>query len=178
MHGDRYRDTASAASDPLRIDSKVAGIDPVRKRRGDGAVVESATLGRLEFVQMPTGRPSFWHGVRHMPDSRTGLKIVCEVEHDEPPGADHEASVVAIRRRQIADAQACLALIQARLRELHLPADITAEDLILCGIHLNARPMIGARQVLEYRAPIAPGLEFLVVFQHGKPSAVHVDSAS
>jgi hypothetical protein len=178
MLGGKDPDPGSATADPLRIDSKVAGLDPVRKRRGDGAVFESSVLGRLEFVQMPANRPSFWHGVQRMPDSGIGLKIVCEVERDEPPGADHEASVVAIRRRQIKDAQSCLALVQGRLRELRLPADITVEDLRLCGIHLSSRPMLGARQILEYRVTPAPGLEFLVVFQHGRPTAVHVDSAS
>jgi hypothetical protein len=76
------------------------------------------------------------------------------------------------------DAAASLPLIQARLRALRLPADITvADDLHLTGIHLSATPMITSRQVLEYRAATAPGLQFLVVFQHGRPSAVHVDSA-
>jgi hypothetical protein len=69
-----------------------------------------------------------------------------------------------------------LPLVQARLRAMLLPADIVADDLHLTGIHLSASPMITARQVLEYRAATAPGLQFLVVFVHGKPSAVHVDS--
>jgi hypothetical protein len=165
------------ASDPLTIGSKFAGIDPVRRRRGDGAIFESKALGRLEFVWMPSGRPSFWHGVQRVSDSSTGLTIICEVEGDDPPGADHAACVVAIRRRQVKDAAASVPLVQARLRELRLPADITGDDLQLTGIHLPAKPMITSRQVLEYRAATAPGLQFLVVFLHGKPTAVHVDSA-
>jgi hypothetical protein len=164
-------------SDPLTLGAKFGGIEPVRRRRGDGAVFESKTLGRMEYVWMPSGRPSFWHGVQRMPDSPTGLKIICEVEGDDLPGADHAACVVAIRRRQLQDAAASLPLIQARLRALRLPADITVDDLHLTGIHLSATPMITSRQVLEYGAATAPGLQFLVVFQHGRPSAVHVDSA-
>jgi hypothetical protein len=113
--------------------------------------------------------------VLRMPDSGYGLKIVCEVDDDEPPGADHAACVVAIRRRQLRDAHASLPLIRKRLREMRLSDRIAADDLRLTGIHLAPRPMIAARQVLEYRVAVMSGLLFIVVFLRGRPSAAHVD---
>jgi hypothetical protein len=165
-----------AVVDPLTIGSKFAGLEPVRRRRGDGAVHESKTLGRLQFVWMPAGRPSFWHGALPGADGGTELKLVCEVEGDEPPGADHAACVVAIRRRQRKDAEACIGLVRARLRTMQSPLEPEASDLQLVGIHLPPKPMIAARQVLEFRIAAAPALLFLAVFVHGRPSAVHVDS--
>lgn len=176
MLEDKGPGAGNPASDPVTIGSKLAGIEPVRRMRGDGALYESDTLGRLQFVQMPGSRPSFWHGILPMPDSPHGLKIVCEVEHDDPPGADHAACVVAIRRRQLKDAAASLPLIRARLQEMQRTEQISTDDLRLAGIQLPAKPMISARQVLEYRAAPVPRLLFMVVYLHGKVSVVHVDS--
>ncbi len=175
MLDDKYPDAGGPVSDPVTIGSKFAGIEPVRRKRGEGAIFVCPVLGRLEYVPMPSGRPSFWHGVQRMPDSPLGLKIVCEVETDDPPGADHVACVVAIRRRQVKDAAASLPLVRARLRQLQLSDGIGVDDLRLAGIHLAARPMVASRQILEYRIGAAPRLLFLVVFSQGKPTAVHVD---
>jgi hypothetical protein len=176
MLEDKTPGAGNPASDPVTIGSKLAGIEPVRRLRGDGALYESDTLGRLQFVKMPSSRPSFWHGILPMPDSPTGLKIVCEVERDDPPGADHAACVVAIRRRQFKDAAASLPLIQARLRDMQRSEEVSIDDLRLAGIQLPPKPMIAVRQVLEYRAAPVPRLLFMVVFLHGKASVVHVDS--
>jgi hypothetical protein len=124
---------------------------------------------------MRHGRPSFWHGVQPSTAHPLGLKIICEVDGDDPPGADHAACLVAIRRRHLKDVAACLPLIQRRLSEMRLPTDIAAEDLRLVGVHLCAKPMITARQVLEYRAALVPMLLFLVVFLHGKPASLHIE---
>jgi hypothetical protein len=175
MLEDKYPGAGSSASDPVTVGSKLAGIEPVRRKRGDGAVHESRTLGRLEYVRMPAIRPSFWHGVLRMPDCPHGLKIVCEVEDDDAPGADHAACVVAIRRRQMRDAHASLPLVRQCLRNRKLSDEVGADDLRLVGIHLSPRPMITARQVLEYRLATLPRLLFIVVFQRGRPAAAHVD---
>jgi hypothetical protein len=176
MLDDKYKNTSSAASDPVTVGFKIAAIEPVRRRRGDGAVHESRTLGRLSYVWMPSGRPSFWHGELTSSDFPKGLKIVCEVEGDEPPGSDHAACLVAIRRRLAKDTAASVPLMRARLREMRLPDALEPAQLRLAGVHLPARPMMSARLVLEYRIDPAPKLLFMVVFLHGKPTAVHVDS--
>jgi hypothetical protein len=175
MLEDKLPASGSGISDPVTVGSKLAGIEPVRRRRGDGAVHESRTLGRLQYVRMPAIRPSFWHGVLRMPDCADGLKIVCEVEDDDPPGADHAACVVAIRRRQLRDAHASLPVIRQCLRDQRLSDELSADDLRLVGIHLSPKPMITSRQVLEYRAAPLPRLLFIVVFQRGRPTAAHID---
>lgn len=174
MLDDKGPPTGSTRDDPLTIGAKIAALEPVRPRRRDGAVHEARGLGRLEFVRMPKGRPSFWHG--RLSEAGRELKLVCEVEDDERPGADYAASVVAVRRRMAKDIAASLPLVQARLQRMKRPHDIAADDLVLSGIHLAPRPLVAARQVLEYRLRSAPELLFMVVFVHGRPSAAHVDS--
>lgn len=166
---------ADPASDPLAVRSKIAGVEPAPPRRGDGAIAEVKGLCRLEFVRMPIGRPSFWHGVQREPGSPFGLTIVCEVETDELPGPDHVAAVAAIRRLQPRDAQRVLERIEVRLRQMKTPHVPALKDLVLTGIQLSAKPLIAARHRLDYRIRTLPKLIFMVVFEHGRPVQVHVD---
>jgi len=172
---DDSRPDRDAASDPLTVRPRLASIEPARPRRGDGAIHECKGLGRLEYVRMPSGRPSFWHGLQPMPGSPFGLTIVCEVEDDDPPGADHAAAVAATLRCQHQDALAVLGRIQDRLDQMRMGQKVSARDLVLSGIHLPAKPMISARHRLDYRLRTHPKLLFMVVFQHGRPTQVHVD---
>ena len=125
---------------------------------------------------MPPGRPSYWFGQIHMPDSRFALKIVCEVEADRAPGPDHIACAVAIRRLQVQDAMVCEPLINARLQELRPARRVSADDLVLTAIHLPPRPLIDARFELGFRARSAPDLSLTVVFARGAPASVRIDS--
>jgi hypothetical protein len=163
-------------ADQLYLERRVTGLAPPRQRRAGGDAFEAPLLGRLRFEQMPLGRPSYWAGEIRMPDSRFALKIVCEVEADRPPGADHIACAVAIRRLQVQDAMVCAPLINARLREMKPPRRIHADDLVLTSIHLPPRPLIDARFELGFRARSAPDLLLTVVFLRGAPSTVRIDS--
>jgi hypothetical protein len=164
------------ASDPLAIDCKFASLEPVRKRRPSGAIFESVVLGRLEFVRMPPGRSSFWFGHQRMPDSRFGLKIVCEVTDDDTPGVDHVATAVRLRRNQVRDAAACLSLLNKRLRELGHPGDVVEDDLVISAIYLRARPLLDPCHELEYHVARHSGMLVTVAFLHGVPSSLRVDA--
>lgn len=167
--------TDAAAIDPL-VEQRVCGVEPAASRRPAGELHESTMLGRLEFFPMPYGRPSFWRGEQQMPDSRYPLRIVCEVEGDEPPGCDQAACVAAFRRSQIQDAMLSAPLINARLGELQLDRTIGADDLVLTSIHLPPRPLVHARFELAFRAPAIPHLLFTVVFLRGIARSVRIDS--
>jgi hypothetical protein len=163
-------------ADRLYLERRVTGLAPARHRRAGGDTFESPLLGRLQFAQMPLGRPSYWFGEIKMPDSRFALKIVCEVDSDRTPGADHIACAVAIRRLQVQDAMVCAPLINARLQELKPARRIRADDLLLTSIHLPPHPLIDARFELGFRARCAPELLLTVVFVRGAPSSVRIDS--
>src|ERR1700739_1521937 len=92
-----------AIIDELVID-RIPGLEPARPQRPEGDVHEAPMLGRMQFVPMPAGRPSFGRGELRMPDSRYSLHIVCEVTDEEPPGSDQAACVIAFRRLQVQDA--------------------------------------------------------------------------
>ncbi len=162
--------------DPLRLDLREARVAPVRPRRACGDLFESPLLGQLRFARMPQGRPSCWRGEQSMPDSRFTLKIVCEVESDRLPGADHVACVVAIRRLQVQDAILCAPLINERLGQLRPRRSVSAEDLVLTSIHLPPHPLIDARFELGFRARSAQHLTLTVVFVRGAPHSVRIDS--
>ena len=162
--------------DDLMFESRLAGLEPVRAPRPSGELYASPMLGRLEFARMPQGRPSFWRGQMRMPDSRFALQIVCEVEGDDLPGSDQVACVTAFRRLQVQDAMLCAPLINERLRELQMPREISADDLVLTLIHLPPRPLSAARFELGFRAPSIPGLTFTVVFVRGTPRVVRADT--
>ncbi len=162
-------------ADPFLFDYKFGSLEPVRKRRPSGSTCDSPVLGRLEFVRMPPGRSSFWFGHQRMPDSRFSLQIVCEVVDDDVPGADHVACVVGLRRNQVRDAAACVALVNARLRELNLPCMVREDDLVLTAIYLRPRPLLDPCHELEYHASVAPELLVTVAFVSGKPEAVRID---
>jgi len=163
-------------ADQLYLERRLTGIEPVRQRRAGGDSFESPLLGRLQFAQMPSGRPSYWHGEIRMPDSRFGLRIVCEVESDRAPGADHIACVVALRRLQLQDAILCAPMINKRLETTLPPRHISADELVLTSIHLPPRPLIDARFELGFRARSCPLLSLVVVFVRGVPRSVRVDS--
>jgi len=175
MLDDNLPSWGGAAADPLSLAPRFAGLEPVRRRREDGAIHDSKSLGRLRFSWMPSGRPSYWHGTLAGAEGTFPMRLVLEVEGDDLPGADHAACVVAIRRRHGKDAAACLPLVHARLKAMRSPLVPSGGDLRLTGIHLPARPMVSSRQMLEYRLEAAPELVFMAVFLHGKPTAVHVD---
>jgi len=172
------RSRPASGVDDLLLETRVAGVEPVRPLRPSGEIYESPMLGRLEFARMPHGRPSFWRGEMRMPDSRYGLQIVCEVESDELPGSDQTACVTAFRRLQVQDAMLCAPLINERLRELNIERGISADDLVLTLIHLPPRPLSAARFELGFRASSIPNLSFTVVFIRGKPRSVRIDSDS
>ena len=163
-------------TDLLFLEQRLAGLEPGAPKRSAGDVFESPMLGRLEFAPMPYGRPSFWHGEQKMPDSRFPLRIVCEVEGDRPPGPDQTACVIAFRRLQIQDATLCAPLINARLRAVKIAGSIASDDLVLTLIHLPPHPLTDSRYELGFRAIPHPHLAFTVVFLHGKPRTVRVDS--
>jgi len=165
-----------AEIDQLFVETRFASVEPVREQRCSGEIFESPMLGRLEFSRMPYGRPSFWRGEQVQPDNRFPLQIVCEVEGDDLPGADQGACVTAFRRLQVQDAILCAPLINARLRDLHFPRTIGADDLILTAIHLPPHPLTDARFELGFRAITAPRLIFTIVFLRGMPRTVRVDS--
>jgi hypothetical protein len=175
---DAERSSPASGVDDLVLEPRVAGLEPVRALRPSGEIYESPMLGRLEFFRMPLGRPSFWSGEMRMPDSRYGLRIVCEVDADDLPGSDQAACVTAFRRLQVQDAMLCAPLIRERLRELQIGPSICADDLVLTLIHLPARPLSAARFELGFRAPRIPHLSFNVVFMRGTPRSVRVDSDS
>ena len=151
-------------------------LEPARAPRPEGDIHESQMLGRMRFVPMPVGRPSFWRGELRMPDSRYTLLIVCEVTNDELPGSDQAACVTAFRRLQVQDAVLCTPLINARLRELQVGRTISPDDLVLTMIHLPSRPLTATRYELGFRAPALAQLAFTVVFLHGRPNSVRIDS--
>jgi hypothetical protein len=167
---------ADTDTDPLLVEIKIAGLEPVRPQRPGGEIYESPMMGRLEFARMPYGRPSFWHAVHRMPDSRFTLQIVCEVESDRLPGADQEACVTAFRRLQVQDAIRCAPLINARLQELRPSRKVRVDDLVLTSIHLPPHPLTDARFELGFRATSMPELQFTIVFVHGVPHSVRIDS--
>ena len=175
MHDAEGSPLAGGVGDPL-LDCRIAGLEPVRRLRACGEIYESPMLGQLEFALMPYGRPSFWRGELRMPDSRFPLQIVCEVESDHLPGADHVACVTAFRRLQVRDAILCVPLINERLRELRIPRTIGADDLVLTLIHLPPHPLSDPRFELGFRAPSIPGLTFTVVFVRGTPRVVRADT--
>jgi hypothetical protein len=160
----------------LDLELHLAGREPVPPKRLAGDVFESPMLGRLEFAPMPYGRPSFWRGEQTMPDSDFPLCIVCEVEGDRSPGADHAACVIAFRRLQVHDANLCAPLINARLSRQQIPGTIAPDDLVLTLIHLPPHPLTDARFELGFRAISHPHLVFTVVFVRGKPRSMRVDS--
>ncbi len=164
--------------DAAFLEHQLAGMEPAPARRSAGEVFESPMLGRLQFVPMPLGRPSFWRGEQKMPDSRFTLQIVCEVEGDDVPGADQAACVTAFRRLQVQDAMQCAPLINARLGELPIGRTIAADDLVLTMMHLPPHPLTDARYELGFRASSLPSLLFTVVFQRGVPRSVRIDSDS
>ena len=166
---------ANLQADPLSMHGRLASLEPVRKRRKMGAIFESITLGRLEFVRMPPGRASFWFGHQRMPDSKFTLQIVCEVREDDAPGVDHVASVVTLRRNQVQDAAACLDLLNARLRAMDTDRVAAEDDLVLTAIYLRARPLLDPHYELEYRLPMMPGLLVTVACAYGKPISLRVD---
>jgi hypothetical protein len=168
----------AAGVDDLFLDPPLPGLEPVREARPSGEIHESPMLGRLEFAQMPYGRPSFWRGEMRMPDSRYPLQIVCEVEGDALPGSDQVACVTAFRRLQVQDAMLCAPLINDRLRALQISHSIHADDLVLTLIHLPPHPLAAARFELGFRAASIPHLSFTVVFVRGTPRSVRVDSDS
>jgi len=61
--------------DELLLD-RIRGLEPTRPPRPEGDLHEAPMLGRMEFVAMPAGRPSFWRGELRMRDSRYTLQIV------------------------------------------------------------------------------------------------------
>jgi len=166
-----------AIDDELLLD-RIHGLEPTREPRPEGDIHESQMLGRMQFVPMPAPRPSFWRGELCMPDSRYTLQIVCEVAGDELPGSDQAACVTAFRRLQVQDAVLCAPLINQRLRELQIGRTIIPDDLVLTMIHLPVRPLTAARYELGFRAPVLPQLAFTVVFVHGAPRSVRIDSDS
>lgn len=166
---------ANLQADPLSMHGRLASLEPVRRRRKTGAIFESITLGRLEFVRMPPGRASFWFGYQRMPDSKFTLQIVCEVRDDDTPGVDHAASVVTLRRNQVRDAAACLALLNARLRALDIARVAAEDDLVLTSIYLPAQPLLNPRYDLGYRLHLEPGLAISVAFACGTPLSLQVN---
>lgn len=168
----------AGAAGPLTIRARLGGLEPTRKRRVSGSIYESQTLGRLEFVRMPPDRSSFWFGQQFMPDSNYALQIVCEVDDDDLPGADHIACVVGLRRHQVKDAAACVPLINARLLEVGNPLTLHEEDLVLTAIYLRPRPLVDPCYQLEYHTAKAPELLFTVAFLRGVPRTVRVDCES
>jgi hypothetical protein len=173
---DAERPAPESVADPLLVEIKIAGLEPVRPQRPTGEIFESSMLGRLEFSQMPYGRLSFWHVEQWMPDSRFALKIVCEVESDRLPGADQEACVTAFRRLQVQDAIRCAPLINTRLQELRPSRKVRVDDLVLTSIHLPPHPLTDARFELGFRAASMPELQFTIVFVRGVPYSVRIDS--
>ena len=162
--------------DPLVVERKLAGIEPVRPRRSTGAIYQSPMLGRLHFVRMAHGQVSFWSGEQRMPDSRFALQIVCEVDSDRLPGPDHVACVVALRRHQVQDAMQCVPLINARLQEQQVFSTVSADDLVLTAIHLPPHPFTDARYELSYRSTSEPKMQFTVTVVRGVPHSVRIDS--
>jgi hypothetical protein len=171
-------DPAGSLLDPLALGSRLASLEPVRKRRNSGAIFESVVLGRLEFVRMPPDRSSFWFGYQHMPDSKFSLQIVCEVHDDNTPGVDHVASVVTLRRNQVRDAAACLPLLNARLREMGVDRTMVEDDLVLTAIYLRAQPLLDPWHELEYHLALQTGLVVTVGFAYGTPLTLRVDQAN
>jgi len=163
-------------ADPLFIEYKIAALEPAVPQRACGSIHDSPMLGRMVYARMPHGRPSFWHGERHMPDSRFPLRIVFEVDGDRLPGADQLACVVAIRRLQVQDAMLCAPLINARLQQLRPSRMVSADDLVLTSIHLPPRPLRDARFELVFRAAKMPEMSFTVSFGRGVPRSVRIDS--
>ena len=171
------RSRPASGVDDLLLETRVAGVEPVRPLRPSGEIYESPMLGRLEFARMPQGRPSFWRGELRMPDSRFALQIVCEVEGDDLPGSDQAACVTAFRRLQVQDAMLCAPLINKRLRELQLAFTVGVDDLVLTLIHLPPHPLTDARFELGFRARTVAHLAFTVVFVRGTPRSVRIDDA-
>lgn len=165
-------------ADRLYEERRVTGITPEPTRRPSGSAIDIPQLGRLVFAQMPQGRPSFWHGEIPQPDSRFSLKVVCEVENDSTPGADHVACVAAIRRLQVQDAMLCAPRINQRLELLRARHRVNADDLVVSGIHLSPRPLIDARYELSFKDITLPDVSFTVVFRRGEPHAVRIESES
>jgi hypothetical protein len=60
------------------------------------------------------------------------------------------------------------------MRYAPIPA-LALKDLVLTGIHLPAKPMITSRHRLDYRVRKLPKLIFMVIFERGRPTQVHVD---
>lgn len=165
-------------ADRLYEERRATGIAQEPKRRPTGDRVDIPQLGRLYFAQMPHGRPSFWHGEIQQPDSRFSLKIVCEVENDLPPAAEHVACIAAIRRLQVQDAMLCAPRINQRLETLQARHRVHADDLVVSGIHLSPRPLVDARYELSFRDRTVPDVTFTVVFRRGEPQAVRIESDS
>ena len=161
--------------DPLDVRGTFGGLEPVPARRASGAIFDSITLGRMEFVRMPPGRASFWFGQQSMPDSRHSLQIVCEVVGDNAPGVDHVASVISLRRNQVRDAAACLPLLNARLREMNIELRLAEDDLVLTAIYLRAQPLLDPCHELEYQVTRTPGLLVTVAFVYGVPLTIRVE---
>jgi hypothetical protein len=165
-------------ADRLYEERRATGIAPEPTRRAPGSVIDIPQLGRLFFAQMPQGRPSFWHGEIHQPDSRFSLKVVCEVDKDSTPGADHVACVAAIRRLQVQDAILCAPHINQRLETLRARHKVNADDLIVSGIHLSPHPLVDARYELSFKDRTIPDVTFTVVFRRGEPHTVRIESES
>ena len=164
-----------APADPLSLGIRLASSEPVRARRPSGSIFESRSLGRMEFVQMPRDQASFWYGALAMPDSRYSLHLTCEVRSDRYPGPDHVACITAIRRRQVREAYACLAVINDALRDADKPACLNADELILTGIHLPPRPLLDARSELAFRSRLLPRTLLTVVLTRGRPQSARVE---
>jgi hypothetical protein len=163
-------------ADRLYQERRVTGFAPVKTRRPTGEAFDIAQLGRVYFSQMPQGRPSFWAGVIPQPDSRFALKIVCEVENDALPGPDHSACIAAIRRLQVQDAMLCTPHINERLASLRATHRVSADDLVVCAIHLSPHPLVDSRYELGFRDRNVPDVTFTVVFVRGAPHAVRIES--
>ena len=164
----------SDAPDPLSIECKLPGLEPVRARRQEGTVFESDELGRLVLCHRGDGQRSVWVGEQRMPDSRFTLLIACEVDEDQAPGAGHAGLVVGARRRQLKDAAACVGMINDKLQQAKLPAKLVMDDLVLTGIFMPPRPMIEP-YTLEYQSSLVPGIAFRVFILRGKPKSVRLE---
>ena len=144
-------DFRNLAHDPLSFPHRLANLSLAAPRRANGELLVRPLLGTLEFVQMPPGRPSYWHCRRTMPDSRYALDLEFEVEHDDEPGADHEGCAIAICRLQVQEAVMCTPLIRSRLRELRPPRNVRPSDLVLTAIRMPSRPLPNGEWDLHFR---------------------------
>jgi hypothetical protein len=170
--------THPIVQDPLSLPFKVNASGVSRPLRVSGETFDTDELGRLTFFRMPVGRPSFWRGECRSTNGSFGLRLICEVENDAPPGRDHIACVVALRRLHLPDAKKAAPLVNRRLREMRSPVSVNAEELVLSSIHLPPHPLRDARMEIGFRAYSAPSLSFTVVLAYGLPTSIRIDTAS